>query len=84
MAEDTATIPNTQKTRQAKRLDDAIKRGDMVRSTEVNTWFTIAGGVLVLMVFATPMAQTLELTFRGLLANSYQIRPMGPRSPVWS
>ena len=27
----------------AKRLDDAIKRGDVVRSTEVNTWFTIAG-----------------------------------------
>ena len=32
----------------AKRLDDAIKRGDVVRSTEVNTWFTIAGGVLVI------------------------------------
>ncbi len=62
----------------AKRLDDAIKRGDVVRSTEVNTWFTIAGGVLVLMVFATPMAQTLEMTFRGLLADSYQIPADGP------
>ena len=62
----------------AKRLDDAIKRGDVVRSTEVNTWFTIAGGVLVLMVFATPMAQTLEMTFRGVLANSYQIPADGP------
>jgi len=56
-----------------KRLDDAIKRGDVVRSAEVNTWFTIAGAVLVLMVFATPMAQTLQATFRGVLANSYQI-----------
>ena len=54
----------------AKRLDDAIKRGDVVRSTEVNTWFTVAGGVLVLMVFASPMAQTLEMTFRGILADS--------------
>ncbi|HWS10378.1 MAG TPA: EscU/YscU/HrcU family type III secretion system export apparatus switch protein, partial [Xanthobacteraceae bacterium] len=62
----------------AKRLDDAIKRGDVVRSTEVNTWFTIAGGVLVLMVFATPMAQTLEMTFRGILADSYQIPADGP------
>jgi flagellar biosynthesis protein FlhB len=61
-----------------KRLDDAIKRGDVVRSVEVNTWFTIAGGVLVLMVFATPMAQTLEMTFRGILANSYQIPADGP------
>jgi flagellar biosynthesis protein FlhB len=61
-----------------KRLDDAIKRGDVVRSAEVNTWFMIAGGVLVLMVFATPMAQTLQLTFRGILANSYQIPADGP------
>ncbi len=62
----------------AKRLDDAIKRGDVVRSAEVNTWFMMAGAVLVLMVFATPMAQTLEMTFRGVLANSYQIPADGP------
>jgi flagellar biosynthesis protein FlhB len=61
-----------------KRLDDAIKRGDVVRSAEVNTWFTIAGAVLVLMVFATPMARTLQTTFRGVLANSYQIPADGP------
>ena len=31
-----------------KRLDEAIKRGDVARSTEVNTWFMIAGATLVL------------------------------------
>ena len=62
-----------------KRLDEAIKRGDVVNSPEVNTWFMIAGGALTLMVFAGPMAQTLETTFRGLLANSYQIPADGPR-----
>jgi flagellar biosynthetic protein FlhB len=56
-----------------KRLDDAVKRGDVVRSPEVNTWFMIAGGVFTLMVFAGPMAQSLQTTFRGLIANSYQI-----------
>jgi len=56
-----------------KRLDDAIKRGDVVRSAEVNTWFMIAGGVLTLMVFAGPMAHSLEATFRGLLEHAYQI-----------
>src|ERR1700687_4912637 len=61
-----------------KRLDDAIKRGDVVKSLEVNTWFMIAGGVLTLMVFAGPLAQTLETTFRGVLANSYQIPADGP------
>ena len=61
-----------------KRLDDAIKRGDVVKSAEVNTWFMIAGGVLMLMVFAGPMAQTLESTFRGVIANSYQVPADGP------
>jgi len=62
----------------AKRLDEAIKRGDVVKSLEVNTWFMIAAGTLALMVFATPMAANLETTFRGLLANSSRIRADGP------
>jgi flagellar biosynthetic protein FlhB len=61
-----------------KRLDEAIQRGDVVRSPEVNTWFMIAGGVLTLMVFAGPMAANLQTTFRGLIANSYQIPTDGP------
>jgi flagellar biosynthesis protein FlhB len=61
-----------------KRLDEAVKRGDVARSPEVNTWFTIAGATLMLMVFATPMAQSLENSFRSILANSYQIAADGP------
>jgi flagellar biosynthetic protein FlhB len=61
-----------------KRLDEAIKRGDVVKSPELNTWFMLAGGALTLMVFATPMAASLEMTFRGVLANSYQIPADGP------
>src|SRR3984957_13633440 len=56
-----------------RRLDEAINRGDVARSPEVNTWFMIAGGAMVLMIFGGPMAQTLETSFRGILANSYQI-----------
>ena len=61
-----------------RRLDEAINRGDVARSPEVNTWFMIAGGAMVLMVFAGPMAQTLETLFRGVLANSYQIPTDAP------
>jgi flagellar biosynthetic protein FlhB len=56
-----------------KRLEEAIKRGDVVKSAEVNTWFLIAGGALVLMALAQPAAASLETTLRGLLAHSYQI-----------
>ncbi len=61
-----------------KRLDEAIKRGDVVKSAEVNTWFMIAGGAMVLMVFARPAASSLEAMLRGLLAHSYQIPTDGP------
>jgi len=61
----------------AKRLDEAIKRGDVVKSAEVNTWFMIAGGTLTLMVFAPTMAMNLQAMLRGILANSYQIPAEG-------
>jgi flagellar biosynthetic protein FlhB len=60
-----------------KRLDEAIKRGDVVKSQEVNTWFVIAAGTLVLMAFSAPMGSKLEITLRGLIANSYAIRTDG-------
>jgi flagellar biosynthesis protein FlhB len=61
-----------------RRLEEAIKRGDVVKSFEVSTWFTIAGGTLVLMMFAAPTAASLQAIFRGVLANSYQIATDGP------
>ena len=61
-----------------RRLEEALRRGDVVKSMEVNTWFTIAGGTLMIMVFAAPMASSLQTTFRGLLAKSYQIPTDGP------
>jgi len=27
-----------------KRLDDALERGDVAKSQEINTWFMMAGG----------------------------------------
>jgi flagellar biosynthetic protein FlhB len=61
-----------------RRLDEAIKRGDVVKSLEVSTWFLIAGGTLTLMEFAAPAAQSLEAILRGLIAHSYQIPADGP------
>src|SRR6185312_7029314 len=56
-----------------KRLDEALERGDVVKSQEVSTWFVIGGGALMLSAFSGPMAGGLTTTFRGLLANSSQI-----------
>ncbi len=64
-----------------KRLDEALKRGDVVKSQEVNTWFVIAGAALVLMAFSGTMGRDLTATMRGLIANSYDISVDGPALP---
>ena len=56
-----------------KRLDEAHQRGDVVKSQEVSTWFVIGGGALMLAAFSGSMSSGLTTTFRGFLANSYQI-----------
>jgi flagellar biosynthetic protein FlhB len=56
-----------------KRLDDAVKRGDVVKSQEVNTWFVIAASALILLGFSGSMGSQLQTMFRGLLANAHRI-----------
>jgi flagellar biosynthetic protein FlhB len=74
---------NTEKTEDPtqKRLDEALKRGDVVKSQEVNTWFVIAGATLVLMAFSGGMSSELTTTMRGLLANAHNISMDGPALP---
>jgi len=64
-----------------KRLEEALKRGDVVKSQEVNTWFIMAGATLVLMAFSAGMSRDLTATMRGLIANSWQIHVDGPALP---
>jgi flagellar biosynthetic protein FlhB len=56
-----------------KKLDEALKRGDVVKSQEVNTWFVIAGATLILLSFSNSMGSGLTTTLRGLIAQSYAI-----------
>ncbi len=64
-----------------KRLEEALKRGDVVKSQEVNTWFVIAGAALVLVAFSGGASTSLTATMRGLIANSYDIRVDAPALP---
>jgi flagellar biosynthetic protein FlhB len=64
-----------------KRLDEALQRGDVVKSQEVNTWFVIAGATLVLMAFSGGMSSELSTTMRGLIANAHNISMDGPALP---
>jgi flagellar biosynthesis protein FlhB len=72
MAEDTDDAEKTEDPTQ-RRLEDAIKRGDVVKSQEVNAWFVLAAAALVLLSFSGPMSTQLTAMFRGLLANSWRV-----------
>jgi flagellar biosynthesis protein FlhB len=60
-----------------KRLDEALERGDVAKSQEVNTWFMIAGATLVLSSFSGSIG-SIKMPLRNLIANSWMIHVDGP------
>jgi flagellar biosynthesis protein FlhB len=60
-----------------KRLDDALERGDVAKSQEVNTWFMIAGATLILSSFSSSIGG-IQMPLRNLIANSWMIHADGP------
>lgn len=61
-----------------KRLDDAHQRGDVAKSQEVNTWFLLAGGTLVLSSFHATIGTGLQVPMKNLLQNAWMIHTDGP------
>ncbi|NJL08715.1 MAG: flagellar biosynthesis protein FlhB, partial [Methylacidiphilales bacterium] len=60
-----------------KRLEDAIERGDVAKSQEVNTWFVLTAGALMLLMFGPSTAESLTTSFRGILSNAHAIAADG-------
>ena len=56
-----------------KRLDEALERGDVVKSQEVNTWFVLAGATLILLSFSGSMSTGVTSLLGALVANVHQI-----------
>jgi flagellar biosynthetic protein FlhB len=57
----------------AKRLEEALQRGDVAKSQEVSTWFVIGASAIVLAAYSGPMSSGLSTTMRGIVANAHQI-----------
>ena len=60
-----------------KRLDDALERGDVAKSQEVNTWFVIGGATLVFSSFSVSVGNGMQSLLGNLIANSHAIRTDG-------
>lgn len=52
-----------------KRLEDAIKKGDVAKSQEVNTWFLLLGATIAFFIFGGSSANKLAIAFRDVLGN---------------
>src|SRR3954449_13079058 len=77
MADDNDTTDKTEDPTQ-KRLDDALERGDVAKSQEINTWFVIAGATLILSTFSGSIGGGIMVPLRNLIANSWMIPADGP------
>src|SRR5260370_23832506 len=77
MADENDTSDKTEDPTQ-KRLDDAHDRGDVAKSQEINTWFVIAGGTLVLSTFSGSIGGGIMMPLRNLIASSWMIHTDGP------
>jgi flagellar biosynthetic protein FlhB len=55
-----------------KKLEDAHKKGDVVKSQEVTTWFMLGGSALIFAMMAVPSSTALADSLKMLLANADQ------------
>ena len=72
MADEQDDTENSEEPTQ-KRLDEALERGDVVKSQEVNTWFVLGAATLILLSFSSTMSAGITRMLGGLLANAHQI-----------
>lgn len=56
-----------------KRLRDAHQKGDVPKSQEVSTWFTLAGTTLLIALFAPAVAASLSGQIKGFFEHAHQI-----------
>jgi flagellar biosynthetic protein FlhB len=56
-----------------KRLDEALERGDVTKSQEVNTWFVLAAATLILLSFSGSMSADITKMLGGLVGQAHNI-----------
>lgn len=61
-----------------RKLREAHRKGDVVKSQEVNTWFLLTGAALVFYFLAGPSSESLLTSLKGLIANADQYEVGGP------
>ncbi|MBO0344961.1 flagellar biosynthesis protein FlhB [Roseibium limicola] len=72
MADDTDDSEKTEDPTQ-KRLKESHDKGDVAKSQEVSTWFTMAGTIVLIGIFAPSMATSVGQYLKGFLEHAGDI-----------
>lgn len=56
-----------------RKLDQALERGDVAKSIEVNSWFILAAGTAVVMTSGASMSGDLSRGLRGIIEHAHMI-----------
>lgn len=56
-----------------KRLKEAHDKGDVAKSQEVSTWFTLAGATIMIGLFAPSVAGSLGTLLKGYMEHAHEI-----------
>lgn len=56
-----------------KKLDDALKKGDVAKSQEVSTWFAMLGTGLVIAMLAPSVTESMYAALRGYLVHAHDL-----------
>jgi len=56
-----------------RKLEEAIKRGDVAKSAEINTLFVLGGFTLALLTTSRHVGASLVLDLRGFLTNAHLV-----------
>ncbi len=76
MAEETNKDDKTEEPT-LRRLEQAVERGDVAKSQELNSLFVLAGGVLCVMLAGGALSRDLAMALRGFFENAHQLQLHG-------
>ena len=76
MAEQSEQHEKTEEPTQ-KKLEDSRKKGDVVKSQEVNSWFMILAATLIFTLFAGDVASSLSRLLRSFLERAHDFQITG-------
>lgn len=76
MSEDTEDDDKTEEPT-ARKLEEAINKGDVARSMEIGTFFVLCGLTLALMISAGSSARDGALSLRSFLMNAHMVPAEG-------